>query len=139
MSFSKVAESPTIVAPRVLAIASRWEAQQGRLLRWSLHGAYRLSEAQAGAIEAAQMQRALCVTITSGFRFDAFNLVGEQLTYRDDEAREGGWVEGHFNTDLLGRFELELGDRCFVLVSLGPYLSNVVAVQPGDGEGSAGY
>jgi hypothetical protein len=79
------------------------------------------------------------VVITAGFRNRAFNLLGDQLAFTDDEEHRGGVVRGYFNADLLPHFGLEPFERCFVLVSLGPHLSNVVEVKAGDGEGTAGY
>ena len=140
VQFGRVAESPELSADAVgVAIAARWEAVRGELRKLVLHGTCRVLADQAEAIGARPLQQALVVTITAGFRFESVNLVGEQLTFPDDEMRGAGFVQGYFNADLLARFGLGPGERCFVLTSLGPHLSNVLEVVPADGEGAAGY
>ena len=135
-TFAPVDASPQPPAEGV-AIAARWDSSHGTLRRLTLHGAFQVSNTTASELAAQPLQRALVVTLTAGVRFASFNLVGQQLTFPDDDQRDGGSVRGYFNTDLVSRFGLEPHEGCFVLVSLGPHLSNVIEVQPGDGEGLA--
>ena len=137
LDFNHTSESPHVATPAVIAIATRWFASHGEMTRWTLHGSYRLAEPEAEAIAAEPLQRALCLTITSGPDFDSFNLVGPQLCFADDETREGGAVRGHFNADLTSLVELEPYQRCFLVVSLGSHTSNVLAVAPDNGEGGS--
>jgi hypothetical protein len=108
-------------------IAIRVEARSahGNLTALRLHGAYRVTVDDARAIGAIPLQKALVVTATSGLRHRAFRLLGETIAFDDDEETGGGMVRGFFNADLLARFNLAPYGAGYVLVSLGPLLSNV--------------
>lgn len=111
-----------------LGIALQIEARSshGDLTALRLHGVYRVSIDDARAIGAIPLQKALIVTATSGLFHTAWNLVGQTITFADDEQSSGGVVRGYFNADLLPFFNIASYGTGYVVVSLGPLVSNVV-------------
>ena len=111
-----------------LGIALQIEARSshGDLTALHLHGVYRVSIDDARAIGVIPLQKALVVTATSGLFHATWKLVGQTITFEDDEQSSGGVVRGYFNADLLPRFNVASYGTGYVLVSLGPLVSNVV-------------
>jgi hypothetical protein len=118
--------SPAI-EPGFTGVAIRVEApaQHGRLKSLRLSGVYRITVDQAREIGAIPLHKALVVTATSGLAYTSYRLVGETITFPDDERTSGGFVRGHFNADLLRHFNLRDFATGYAVVSLGPLLSNV--------------
>ncbi len=112
-----------------LGIALQIEARSshGDLTALRLHGVYRVSIDDARAIGSIPLQRALVVTVTSGLFHRAWRLVGQTITFADDEEGGGGVVRGYFNADLLPYFKVAAYGTGHVLVSLGPLVSNVAS------------
>ena len=112
-----------------LGIAIQIEARSahGDLTALRLHGVYRVSIDDARAIGSIPLQRALVVTATSGLFHRAWTLVGQTITFADDEEAGGGLVRGYFNADLLPFFNVASYGTGHVLVSLGPLVSNVAS------------
>lgn len=110
-----------------LGIAVKIEARSshGDLTALRLHGLYRVSVDDARAIGVIPLQKALVVTATAGLFHKAWTLVGQTVTFDDDEQSGGGVVRGYFNADLLPFFNVASYGTGYVLVSLGTTLSNV--------------
>jgi len=115
------------VDPSFLGVAVQLEARSshGDLTALRLHGLYRVSVDDARAIGAIPLQKALVVTATSGLFHKAWTLVGQTVTFDDDEQSGGGVVSGHFNADLLPFVRVAPYGTGYVLVSLGTLVSNV--------------
>ncbi|MEP7125768.1 MAG: hypothetical protein ABJE95_32860 [Byssovorax sp.] len=111
-----------------LGIALQIEARSshGDLTALRLHGLYRVSIDDARAVGAIPLQKALVVTATSGLRHRSWNLVGQTVTFDDDEQSGAGVVRGYFNADLLPFFNVASYGTGYVVVSLGTLISNVV-------------
>ena len=110
-----------------LGITVQIEARSshGDLTALRLHGVYRVSIDDARAIAAIPLQKALVVTATSGLFHTTRNLVGQTISFQDDEQSGGGVVRGYFNADLLPFFNVASYGTGYVLVSLGALVSNV--------------
>jgi hypothetical protein len=110
-----------------LGIAVQIEARSshGDLTALRLHGVYQVSIDDARAVAAIPLHKALVVTATSGLVQRAWNLVGQTITFPDDEQSGGGVVRGYFNADLLPFFRVASYGTGYVLVSLGTIVSNV--------------
>lgn len=110
-------------------IAVRIEARSahGDLTALRLHGLYRVSIDAARVVGAIPLQKALVVTATSGLFHRSWRLAGETITFEDDEEGGGGVVSGCFNADLLPFFNVASYATGYVVVSLGPFVSNVAS------------
>ncbi len=110
---------------RGIAVQIEARSSHGDLTALRLHGLYRVSIDDARAVAAIPLQKALVVTVTSGLAHHTWNLVGQTITFADDEQSGGGVVRGHFNADLLPFVRVAPYGTGYVLVSLGTTLSNV--------------
>lgn len=132
LDFNRSDTSPALPAGvpgvRIRVVAT---SEHGDFTALRLYGAYQVSAADAEALGARPLQRALVVTASSGMWFEAWNLVGEAITFPDDEQRAGDMVRGYFNVDLLRRVDVRPYGTGYVLVSLGPMLSNIEAFTAG--------
>jgi hypothetical protein len=99
----------------------------GMLTALRLHGVYCVSIDDACTVGAIPLQKALIVTATSGLLHRSWNLVGQTITFEDDEQSGGGVVRGYFNADLLPYFRVASYGTGYVLVSLGTLVSNVAS------------
>lgn len=108
-----------------IAVQIAARSSHGDLTALRLHGLYRVSIDDARAIGAIPLQKALVVTATSGLSHRAWTLVGQTVTFDDDEQSGGGVVRGYFNADLLPFFNVQPYGTGYVVVSLGTTLSNV--------------
>jgi hypothetical protein len=128
VDFHEDAASPRIEADFAgVSIAVEAASAHGVLRALRLRGVYRVPVGLAGEIGATPLQKALIVTVTSGLGFWSFNLLGEQIAFDDDEQVGGGFVRGYFNADLLHRCEIAAYATGYILVSLGPAVSNVTS------------
>ncbi len=111
-----------------LGVALQIEARSshGDLTALHLHGIYRVSIDDARDIGSIPLHRALVVTATSGLFHKAWNLLGQTISFEDDEQSGSGVVRGYFNADLLPFFNVASYGTGYVLVSLGALVSNVV-------------
>ena len=89
-----------------------------------LHGVYRVSIDDARTVGAIPLQKALIVTATSGLLHRSWNLVGQTITFEDDEQSGGGVVRGD-STPSPAALPRGLVWNRLVLVSLGTIVSNV--------------
>jgi hypothetical protein len=128
VDFLQHAASPSFEAGS-LGIAIRVDARSthGQLTALRLHGLYRVSVDDARSVGAIPLQKALVVTATSGLLHQSWNLAGQTITFDDDEQSGGGVVRGYFNADLLPLFNVASYGTGYVVVSLGPLLSNVAS------------
>jgi hypothetical protein len=126
VDFTRGPATPTVEL-NFLGIALQIEARSshGDLTALRLHGLYRVSIDDARAIGAIPLQKALVVTATSGLFHRTWTLVGQTVTFDDDEQSGGGIVRGYFNADLLPFFNVASYATGYVVVSLGTTLSNV--------------
>jgi hypothetical protein len=93
-----------------------------------VHGAFQLTEEQAGAID-ERLHRAILVV--------ADNLGGARVStpfcgravFEDDEVRENKLRRGYFSVALDGPLRLTAGTTWFLHASLGPFVSDIQAVQ----------
>jgi hypothetical protein len=115
--------------PNFLGIAVQIAARSshGDLTALRLHGVYRVTIDDARSVGAIPLQKALVVTATSGLFHRTWSLVGQTITFDDDEQSSGGVVRGYFNADLLPFFNVASYGTGYVVVSLGPLLSNVAS------------
>jgi len=104
-------------------------ASHGVIEALTLHGAYRIDVDTAREIRAVPLQRALVVVVTAGLWYAAWNLAREALLFEDDEETRAGMVRGYFNVDLRARGEVPRAGVLYVLVSMGPVVSNVVEIR----------
>lgn len=128
VDFVQGAGTPAI-EPDFLGVAIGVEARSshGDLTALELHGVYRVTLDHAREVGAIPLQKALVVTATSGLFQRTWNLVGQTITFEDDEQSGGGVVRGYFNADLLPLFNIASYGTGYVVVSLGPLLSNVAS------------
>ncbi len=117
------------IEPSFLGIAAQIavRSSNGDLTALRLHGVYRVTIDDAREVGAIPLQKALVVTATSGLFHRTWNLVGQTITFEDDERSSGGVVRGYFNADLLPFFNVASYGTGYVVVSLGPLLSNVAS------------
>jgi hypothetical protein len=117
------------IAPDFLGIMIHVEARSshGKLTALRLHGVYRVTVDDARDAGVIPLQKALVVTATSGLFHKSWNLAGQTITFEDDEQSGGGVVRGYFNADILPRFSVQPYGTGYLLVSLGPLLSNVAS------------
>ncbi|MCC6557365.1 MAG: hypothetical protein IT372_30815 [Polyangiaceae bacterium] len=92
-----------------------------------IHGAYRIPWADADPI-APPRHRALVLVVTSGSHCFAATPFRERILFEDDEQETPGGPLGYFTMDVLALQGREPSGDYHVLVSLGPYTSNVVRV-----------
>jgi len=97
--------------------------------RARIFGAFRLDAAQARAIAATPLQRALALVVASEYHSVACNLAGDQALFEDDQTLQNGVYAGFFDFELGSLVHFEPGRKYWVVVSLGPCLSNTLAVE----------
>jgi hypothetical protein len=106
-------------------------ADRGRLRALRLHGAYRVPLDAAREIAAIPLHEALVVTTTAALSYATSRLLGETFAFEDDERVGGGMVTGYFNADLLHLFGAGFEGTGYVVVSLGPLVSNAAMFRAG--------
>lgn len=92
-----------------------------------LHGAYRIPWADAEPI-APSRHRALVLVVTKGPLFFVAAPFRERILFEDDEQQTPAGAVGHFSMDVFALQGSESSGDYHLLVSLGPYTSNVVRV-----------
>jgi hypothetical protein len=97
--------------------------------RW-IDGVIQLDRADADAMELRPVQRDLVITASAGYHYASWNLGGDRILFPDDEEDLGGVVRGRFGFDLSRFFDDDESCRCSVLASAGPFLSEVIVVEP---------
>ena len=125
--FGKAARAPAVTAAfRGLHIAPR-------IQRWPKDGApvwidgvAQLAVQDAAAMGVTPIQRALVVTVASGLVYRSWNPAGEKATFIDDQERDGAIVRAGFGFELSKAFGPSDEEGVYVIVSMGPFISNVV-------------
>jgi hypothetical protein len=97
--------------------------------RW-IEGIVQLDVADVDAIGLRPIQRALVLTARSTAVDGSWSLVGDRVLFPDDEEAVGGAIRGRFGFDLSLFFDSDEVFSCHVLVSAGPFLSNVIELRP---------
>jgi hypothetical protein len=107
------------------ARADRWPASDSGV--W-VDGVIQLDQDKARSLSQPPVQRALVLTQSSGFSYGSFNIAGGRILFPDDEIVDDGVVRGFFSVDIGGQ---GVPSRdAYVLVSAGPYVSNVLRIPP---------
>jgi len=132
VDFLECAESPRVgLGFRGVAVRLVHTATAGQLRSLRLHGFYRVTIDDARDAAVIPLHKALVVTATWQLGCRTARLLGETIALRDDERQEGGLVSGYFNADAIGLFGYAFEGRGYVLVSLGPLVSNVATFRTG--------
>jgi hypothetical protein len=98
-----------------------------RSSRLVVHGAYRLPWADAEAIEPSR-HRALVLVVTSAHLHFVATPFRAQILFADDEQETRGGPAGYFSLDVFALMGADPPGEYHLLVSLGPYTSNVETV-----------
>jgi hypothetical protein len=107
------------IAPRV----QRWPTDGAAV--W-IDGVAQVASQDAAALGVTPIQRALVVTASSGLGYRSWNLAGEKALFVDDQERDGQVVRAAFGFELSKAFGPSRGEGVFVMVSMGPFISNVL-------------
>jgi hypothetical protein len=97
--------------------------------RW-IDGVVQMGRAEADALELRPIQRNLVITAITGYLFASWNPSAGRVLFADDEEDLGGVVRGRFGFKLSAFFDDGDSSPCSVIASAGPFLSEVLALQP---------
>jgi hypothetical protein len=97
---------------------------------WYLRGVFQLHADELAAID-AHPHRALVLVATLGSSWYADSPLRDRIFFPDDLQAVGGLVRGYFSFELFSLFQARVPGHYWVSVSLGEYLSPVLAVEVG--------
>jgi hypothetical protein len=127
--FGKAARAPAVTASfRGVSITSRLPRWPGAGVPVWIDGVVQLDAKDADALGVTPIQRALVATVSSGFVYRSWNPAGEQALFADDQERVGTTVRAAFSFELSKAFGPSRDEGVYVLVSVGPFISNVVFI-----------
>jgi hypothetical protein len=123
--------------PPAVAAAFRGLHIAPRIQRWPKDGApvwidgvAQLAARDTATLGVTPIQRAIVVTVSSGLVYRSWNLTGERATFVDDQERDGPLVRAAFGFEVSKAFGPSRGEGVYVMVSMGPHISNVVFLPP---------
>ena len=112
---------------RITARVQRWPSPHDSTPVW-IDGVVQLDGKDAAALGVTPIQRAVVVTASSGFIYRSWNVAGERPLFPDDQERHNDIVRGTFSVELSAAFGTSRDRDAYVLVSVGPNVSNVLHI-----------
>jgi hypothetical protein len=127
--FGKAARAPAVTASfRGVSITSRLPRWPGAGVPVWIDGVVQLDAKDAEALGVTPIQRALVITASCDFMYRSWNPAGEQALFADDQERVGTTVRAAFSFELSKALGPHGDEGVYVLVSVGPFISNVVFI-----------